>query len=137
MPGKNDAHKQEYREWRLTDHGKEVYALFRAEAIAITQHRYYERDPQYPYIKFRRFERYSAQAIVYVIRYKREMKYGPDASGYKVPNNFTRYLGAEVVAQGAVPHGFFPTDDPEPKAATGQQELSLNVKEDANGATTE
>ncbi len=117
MPRKSDAHKEDYREWRLTDHGKEIYRLFKAEAVFIAARRYYNRDV--------RFSRYSAQAIVYVIRYKREMQHGPEIQGYKVPNNFTRYLGAEVVAEGAVPHGFFPTDDPEPKPSTVQEVLNV------------
>lgn len=119
MPRKSDAHKDEYREWRKTDHGKDVYRLFKAEAIAIAERRYYQRDA--------RFTRYSAQAIVYVIRYKREMRHGPEIEGYKIPNNFTRYLGAEVVAEGVVPHGFFPADDPEPKPEPSTVQEVLDV----------
>ena len=119
MPKKSDAHKDAYREWRLTDHGKEVYRLFKREAVAIAERRYYQRDA--------RFERFSAQGIVYYIRHMRKLKHGPDASTYTVPNNVTRYLGVEAVEEGVVPHGFFPTDDPEPKTELSSAQGELNV----------
>ena len=110
MPSANDEHKDEYAAWRKKPHGVEVYAQFRQLAISWTQ---------------RRFSHYSAQGLVYEIRYHRRLKHGPDSDDYKIQNNYTKYLAREITNEGILPDGFFARKKEDDPVETGKEELGL------------
>ena len=109
MPSANDEHKDEYAVWRKTLHGSEVYFRFKEEALRMAH---------------RHFDHYSAQGLVYIVRYHHHLKYGP-SDNYKVPNNYTKYLARELINEGILPDGFFARQKEDEPVETGQGDLGL------------
>jgi len=91
MPASNVRHKDKYDEWRQTDKGQEVYDSAKAIALDMVK---------------RGFSRYSMQMVIYVVRFHRQLKHGP-TDGYKVPNNFVKWMRIEMNREQQIPEGFF------------------------------
>ena len=81
-----------YRQWRKTDHGKEVYEQARSLVWDMID---------------RKFDRYSIWMVANVIRYHRHQKYGPKGDDIKISNNHLAYLARELTEKEGLPEGFF------------------------------
>jgi hypothetical protein len=84
---------ESYGEWRITKHGKEVFA--QALDIALQMRR-------------KGFQHYSIWMIANVIRHHRHLTHGPD-DGFKLNNNRLAYLARELMDDDARLAGFFET----------------------------
>jgi len=87
---RTDIIDSDYLEWRATDHGKRVFMLFCKYALEAWK---------------AGKKRYSARAIIELIRWHESVKMGKD--GFKINNNATRPLAMEFEANHNDCEGFF------------------------------
>lgn len=82
----------EFDVWRHTEAGREISNLFMRLSLQL---------------KRRDWETYSAQGIVEQIRWKHNLKHGPDEDGFKVNSKWKRPLSLWAMSRHKALEGFF------------------------------
>lgn len=104
---------RKYNAWRLTDHGKEVYRLAKAEVVKV---------------RSAGWTHYSIDMIVCTIRHMHRLEHGPDKDGFKVSNNHRAYLARDLMRDPilCLPERFFTVHETTDEKI-GQQEMRLDA----------